>query len=174
VAFDPEFFKTCIARRTAEDREPDVGAIFTTTAQVDGIQSGVETVDVFGSNRLASRLPPRLRQWRTVLPEEAGMEATPYRRAKDASLLSLWGVRGIYSLGPLHRPQIIAKPELSRTPTSEVPRAPYPVEKVDIELIATTNRARKPQNRRVDARSGVRADTKGVFNSLSPSTHSGE
>jgi len=39
VAFDPEFFKTCIARRTAEDREPNVGAIFTTTAQVDGIQS---------------------------------------------------------------------------------------------------------------------------------------
>src|SRR5215216_5146874 len=44
------------------------------------------------SARLASLLPPRLRRWRTVLPEEAGTGATPHRRAKDASLLSLSGL----------------------------------------------------------------------------------
>src|SRR5215207_8329258 len=44
------------------------------------------------SARLASLLPPRLRRWRTVLPEEAGTGATPQRWAKDASLLSLSGL----------------------------------------------------------------------------------
>jgi hypothetical protein len=34
----------------------------------------------------------RLRRWRTVLPEEAGTGATPHKRAKDASLLSLSGL----------------------------------------------------------------------------------
>src|SRR5215208_8044544 len=44
------------------------------------------------SARLASVLPPRLRRWRTVLPEEAATGATPHKRAKDASLLSLSGL----------------------------------------------------------------------------------
>src|SRR5688572_1245192 len=41
---------------------------------------------------LASRLPPRLRRCLTTLPEEASMGATPHRLAKEASLLSLWGL----------------------------------------------------------------------------------
>src|SRR4051812_32694723 len=44
------------------------------------------------SARLASLLPPRLRRWRSVLPEEAGTGATPHKRAKDPSLLSLSGL----------------------------------------------------------------------------------
>src|SRR5215207_10526503 len=51
------------------------------------------------SARLASRLPPRFRRWRAVLPEEAGTGATPHRRAKDASLLSLSGDRSHRQLG---------------------------------------------------------------------------
>src|SRR5215213_5924621 len=44
------------------------------------------------SARLASRLPPRLRRCRTTLPEEASTGETPHRLAKEASLLSLWGL----------------------------------------------------------------------------------
>jgi hypothetical protein len=44
------------------------------------------------SARLASRLPPRLRRWRTTLPEEASMGETPHRLAKEASLPNLWGL----------------------------------------------------------------------------------
>src|SRR5215218_3004651 len=42
------------------------------------------------SARLASRLPPRLRRWRTTFPEEASTGDTPQRLAKEASLLNLW------------------------------------------------------------------------------------
>src|SRR5215217_6651740 len=41
------------------------------------------------SARLASRLPPRLRRWRTTFPEEASTGDTPQRLAKEASLLNL-------------------------------------------------------------------------------------
>src|SRR5215204_2550856 len=44
------------------------------------------------SARLASRLPPRLRRWRTTFPEEASTGDTPHRPAKEASLLNLWGL----------------------------------------------------------------------------------
>ena len=44
------------------------------------------------SARLASRLPPRLRRWRTTFPEEASTGETPQRLAKEASLLNLWGL----------------------------------------------------------------------------------
>src|ERR687897_3259797 len=44
------------------------------------------------SARLASRLPPRLRRWRTTFPEEASPGDTPQRLAKEASLLNLWGL----------------------------------------------------------------------------------
>src|SRR5215207_4639164 len=44
------------------------------------------------SARLASRLPPRLRRWRTTFPEEASTGDTPQRLAKEASLLNLWGL----------------------------------------------------------------------------------
>src|SRR3712207_4131488 len=42
--------------------------------------------------RLAPRFPPLLRRWREVFPEDAARGATPHRRAKDASLLSLSGL----------------------------------------------------------------------------------
>ena len=41
--------------------------------------------------RLASRLPPRSRRWRTTLPEEASTGDTPQRLANDASLPNLSG-----------------------------------------------------------------------------------
>jgi hypothetical protein len=45
------------------------------------------------SARLASRFPPRLRQCRMTLPEEASVGETPHRSlAKEASLLNLWGL----------------------------------------------------------------------------------
>src|SRR5215207_10401518 len=44
------------------------------------------------SARLASRLPPRLRRWRTTFPEEASTGDTPHRLAKEASLLNLLGL----------------------------------------------------------------------------------
>jgi hypothetical protein len=44
------------------------------------------------SARLACRLPPPQQRWRTTLPEEASMGATPHRLAKDASLFNLWGL----------------------------------------------------------------------------------
>jgi hypothetical protein len=44
------------------------------------------------SARLACRLPPRLRRWRTTLPEEVSMGETPHRLANEASLLNLLGL----------------------------------------------------------------------------------
>src|SRR5215211_7537392 len=44
------------------------------------------------SARLASRLPPRLRRWRTTFPEEASTGDTPHTLEKEASLLNLWGL----------------------------------------------------------------------------------
>src|SRR5918994_4926491 len=44
------------------------------------------------SARLASRLPPRLRRWRTTFPEEVSTGDTPQRLAKEASLLNLRGL----------------------------------------------------------------------------------
>jgi hypothetical protein len=35
------------------------------------------------SARLASRFPPRLRRWRTTLPEEASMGETPHRQTGE-------------------------------------------------------------------------------------------
>jgi hypothetical protein len=40
---------------------------------------------------LTWRSPPRLRRWRTVLPEDAGWGAVPLARANAASLLNLAG-----------------------------------------------------------------------------------
>ena len=42
--------------------------------------------------RLVSRLPPRLSRRRLVLPEEAGIGATPHSRANGASLRRRWGL----------------------------------------------------------------------------------
>ena len=44
------------------------------------------------SARLASRLPWRLRRWRIVLPEDAGIGAAPHRWANAASSLSRSGL----------------------------------------------------------------------------------
>jgi hypothetical protein len=54
--------------------------------------SRIRAREVMYSARLASRFPPRLRRWRTTLPEEASMGATPHRLAKEASLPNLWGL----------------------------------------------------------------------------------
>jgi hypothetical protein len=43
------------------------------------------------SARLASRLPPRLRRWRTTFPEEASTGDTPQRLAKEASCDGAYG-----------------------------------------------------------------------------------
>jgi hypothetical protein len=54
-------------------------------------------------------------------------------------------------------------------------RIHQPVEKVGIEPMATTNRLRKPQNRRIwRADPGSRRASRSFFNRLSSSTHSGE
>src|SRR5215217_1321150 len=54
------------------------------------------------SARLASRLPPRLRRWRTTFPEEASTGDTPHRLAKEASLLNLSGLSGPRSAASRH------------------------------------------------------------------------
>ena len=49
--------------------------------------------------RLVSRLPPRLSRRRLVLPEEAGIGATPHSRANGASLRRRWGLSPAASSG---------------------------------------------------------------------------
>jgi hypothetical protein len=52
----------------------------------------IRAKQIMYSARLASRLPPRLRRWRTTFPEEASTGDTPHKLAKEASLLNLWGL----------------------------------------------------------------------------------
>src|SRR5829696_10038005 len=109
------------------------------------------------SARLASRLPPRLRRWRTTFPEEASTGDTPQTLAKEASLLNLWGL----SLRPL-------------SVTSQHGRYRFlPKRPVAGRLASPADRAVRPARRSLPRELGNGEPLNGVQTWLPPLHHEG-